>query len=334
MPRTKKTFQARAMSYGRALPIALFFTLGCWLISLYWEVPAPPHVQSFLWESFHSLLPGERRISLGISLVLYLSIAFFLIPLNNQLVIIRSRASVQTIFFLFWLALSPFLHPLLYDVCPMFLLLASLSCFMMSYQQERPMGLVYHAFLCLGLASCFAPELVLLLPIYAVGGFLFRISTWRNLLAGILGLLFAYVLFTAVAWAAGRADVLILQFSSFIDQVRSYGTPDYNYWFILIIAYQLILLLGTVPYHWIKQTKMNLRTRDFLNFFLLLEIAFLAEMCLEPELLCTLLPLSLICLSFIEGHFFSCVYTKSSNVLFLFGLTMPFLIYLLLLFAS
>ncbi|MGI6218267.1 MAG: hypothetical protein ACOYJE_00145 [Bacteroidaceae bacterium] len=333
MRRARKTFQARVVSYGRALPVVLFFMLGSWVVSLSVDVPAPAHMGSFLWEEFNLFLPGERRISLAIGLLLYLGIGFSLIPLNNQLVVIRTRASMQTIFFFFWLALLPFLHPLLYDACPMFLLLCSLSFLMLGYQRERPMGFVYHALLCLGLASCFAPELLLLLPVYIVGACLFRMCSWRNLLAGILGVLFAYVFFTGIAWAVGKPELLFLQFASSWEQMQHYVRPDYALWFLVLVGYQLVLLLCTIPYYWLKRPKIGLRTRDFLAFFLLLELAFVAGMCLKPELLCTLLPLSLICLSFIEGHFFSFVYTKSSNVLFAFALSVPFVLYLILLLS-
>lgn len=319
------------MSYGRALPVVLFFMLGCWVVSLSVDIPSWPGMGSFLWEDMGLSLPGGRRILLAMGLLLYLTIGFSLIPLNNRLVIIRTRASVQTLFFFFWLALLPFLHPLVYDVCPMFLMLCSLSFFMVAYQHERPMGLVYHAMLCLGLASCFDPGLLFLLPVYGVGALLFRIGSWRSLLAGVLGLLFAYVFFTGVAWAVGNPWLLFRQFSSFAGKLHGFCLPAHAPWFLILAGYQLVLLLCTMPYYWLKKPKISMRTRDFLNFFSLLELAFLAGMCLKPVLLGMLLPLSLVCLSFIGGHFFSFVHTKSSNVLFIFAFSVPFLLYAILL---
>ena len=119
MRRQKKTFQQRVVLYGRALPLMLFLLLGSWVVSLYVEPSVPAGGGSLLQEMLTGLLPGERRLQLGAGLLLYVGIGFLLIPLNTQLVFIRARASAQTTFFFFWLALLPFLHASLYALCPL-----------------------------------------------------------------------------------------------------------------------------------------------------------------------------------------------------------------------
>ena len=326
MRRQKKTFQQRVVLYGRALPLMLFLLLGSWVVSLYVEPSVPAGGGSLLQEMLTGLLPGERRLQLGAGLLLYVGIGFLLIPLNTQLVFIRARASAQTTFFFFWLALLPFLHASLYALCPLFFFLLSLFCLTAAYQDPRPMSLVYHALLCLGLAVCFAPELLLLLPAYAVGAGLFRICTWRNLLAGVLGLLFAAVLFTAVAWSLGEPLLLFGQFDRFFAQVLlpCSGRP---WWALGLVCYQALLLLATLLTYWLKRPKTGVRAHDFLNFFFLVELLLLAGMGLRPEFLPVLLPLSLVCLSFVEGYFFTSVYTKGTNVLFALGLFVPVVLY-------
>lgn len=315
--RQKKTLQQRILAHGLTLPVVLFLLLGSWVLSLVAELSVPFRSSSSWWAELPFRLPDDRRLLLGIGLLLYVAIGFLLIPFNNRLAVIRSRASVQTILFFFGAAFLPFLHPLHYDTFAMLLLQASLLCFLLAYQHPAPMAWVYHAMLFFGLSTCCLPGYLWLLPLYVIGFFLFRLSTLRNFLAAVLGLFFAYLLFGVLLWSVGQPGLFLVQWETCLSFLR-YTPPEHVAGSFAFLAYQAVLFLIPAGYYWIKRPQIAVRTSTLLHFFLLTELFLCAGMYLRPDMIGALAPLSLIGSSFVSGHYFTTVSTKFSNVFFLF----------------
>ncbi|MBP9638011.1 MAG: hypothetical protein KBD97_06590, partial [Bacteroidaceae bacterium] len=138
-------FQQQITSGRFTLPLALLCLIAGWIVSLYHPAVIRVATMSPFWAAADPEIPKEPHLLLGINLVLYLLIGFLLIPFNKLIAVIRIRASIQTALFFLWSALLPFLHPLQGGRFTVLLLLASLFCFVISYQHPRPMARIYHA---------------------------------------------------------------------------------------------------------------------------------------------------------------------------------------------
>lgn len=328
----QKSFQQHATSSKFTLPAALLILLAGWVISLHTpSVTSLPHTGSALWKLLSTHLPAERPLSLGINLLLYLLIGFLLIPFNNKIAIIRTRASIHTSLFFFWSALLPILHPLQGESAATLILLASLLCFMAGYQHPSPMTYVYHSWLLAGFASCLIPEVLILIPIYLIGLYLFHILSFKNLVAGILGLAFSYLIFFFLAWALQEMPLVTSQLAILKELFTTYHFPPHEAWLNTLAVFHGLLLLIALFHYWFKRSQIKIRTRDFINFILLTEIALQATIYFKPGTLYTLLPVSLIGLSFIEGHFLTTVQTKLTNLLFIATLVTSIVLYGLIL---
>lgn len=328
----QKSFQQHITAGKFTLPAALLILLGGWVISLYIPTTASlPGTGSALRELLSAYLPEELPLSLGINLVLYVLIGFLLISFNNKIAIIRTRTSIHTSLFFVWSALLPILHPLQCDMLAILVLLLSLICFIAGYQHPSPMAYVYHSWLFLGLASCLTPEVLVLIPVYLIGLYQFHIFSFKNIVAGILGLVFSFLIFSFLAWSFQEMPLVTSQVALLKDLFTTYSFPAHEEWMNTLAVFHGTLLLIAIFYYWFKRAQTKIRTRDFINFILLAEIVLQATIYLKPGTLYTLLPVSLICLSFIEGHFFTTVQTKPMNVLFIVLLVTSVVLYGLIL---
>lgn len=77
----------------------------------------------------------------------------FLIQLNNTFAIIRMRASVQTSVYFLLISVCPSLHMLYAGDLASASFLVALFFLFRSYQQARPTGSLFHAFVFIGLGS-------------------------------------------------------------------------------------------------------------------------------------------------------------------------------------
>ena len=108
------------------------------------------------------------------SFILYAVIGYFLIQLNNTFAIIRMRASVQTSVYFLLISVCPSLHMLYAGDLAAASFLVALFFLFKSYQQARPTGSLFHAFVFIGLGSLLFPQLMLFVPIFWIGAYNFQ----------------------------------------------------------------------------------------------------------------------------------------------------------------
>ena len=324
-------FQQQITSGRFTFPLALLCLIAGWIVSLYHPAVIRVATMSPFWAAADPEIPKEPHLLLGINLVLYLLIGFLLIPFNKLIAVIRIRASIQTALFFLWSALLPFLHPLQGGSFTVLLLLASLFCLVISYQHPRPMARIYHAWLLLGFASLITPEVLGFIPAFLIGSYLFKSFSLKSFLAGILGLAFAYLIYGVGCWANGRDDLLTQQFNYFSQIETNYVIPVHPNWMWALILFHGLLFVVAALFYWIKSVQTNIKTRDHINFLLTMELFVQLIIYLKPDIICALLPLSLIILSLIEGHYFTTIQTKATNVFFISIIVFSFLLHLLIL---
>ena len=96
------------------------------------------------------------------------------IQLNNTFAIIRMRASVQTSVYFLLISVCPSLHMLYAGDLAAASFLVALFFLFKSYQQARPTGSLFHAFVFIGLGSLLFPQLMLFVPIFWIGAYNFQ----------------------------------------------------------------------------------------------------------------------------------------------------------------
>jgi hypothetical protein len=147
---------------------------------------------------------------------------------NSRQLLIRERSRMVSTTFFASLAAVPLLHEFcLASLLPLALLLCY-ACLFAAYQERRPEGKMFHAFLLLGIAALLLPQVLWLVPLL-----LFSCSIHlRSLTLGSLGATLMALLLPLVGyslWALVKWDFsLLLQF---IESTRHALTHiDSSYW--------------------------------------------------------------------------------------------------------
>lgn len=277
------------------------------------------------WGSCLMLLPSGR-VHIG-GLLLYALIGYLLVVLNNTFALIRLRASVQTSAYLLLTAACPVLHVWWTSDLAAAALLLSIYFLFRSYQRQHPSGDVFHAFLFLGLGSLGMPELTWLAPLLWVGAYRFQSLSARSFVASLLGWSVPYWLLFAYAYCCDDMELFYTPFRKLV--VAEPFFEGFEPWLLVTGGYLLLLFVVSAVHCTTSGNEDKLRTRNFMNFLVLLCGALFVWLLLQPLMGIRLLALLLPCLSVLSGHFFILTHSRTSNIFFLamFLLLLPLFLF-------
>lgn len=314
MIRTKR-FQNRITAGRFTLPAAILISVTCWILTTILLPHTEPQLNDYpLWETFSALLIpawGNRIFSF----VLYAVIGYFLIEINNTFALIRMRASVQTTIYFMLIAVCPSIHTLYAGDLASAALLIALFFLFKSYQQTRPTGYLFHAFVFIGVGSLIFPQLMLFIPIFWIGAYNFQSLRFKSFLASLIGWSVPYWFLLGHALFHGQMELFYQPFRELIT-----FTPiqfELMPWKMATIGYLLTLFLVSATHCLVTSYEDKIRTRSYLHFLILLNFCLLAFLGLQPALSVHLLPLLFIGVSILAGHLFSLTSSRSSNLFFI-----------------
>ena len=269
-----------------------------------------------LWAIAYSVHPvASLRETIG-AMLLYGIIGYLLIILNQTFAIIRLRATIQTV--IFWLLVSIIrdIHQLYAGNIMALCVIGSLFLIFNTYQMEKSAGLMFHGFICWGIASLLVPKVVWLIPVVWYACFTFRSLNIKSFIASILGWsvpVAAYA--TYINWQ-GNIDELMVKANQVVqwEDLSRLG-------FILPLAVTIIylfILYATSSIHSVKQLLDDkLQTRSYLNHLMLLTLILFILVGTMPSDVEQLLPLMVMFISILLGHFSALANSKWSNIFFM-----------------
>ncbi|MBE6288174.1 MAG: hypothetical protein E7099_08340 [Mediterranea massiliensis] len=299
MARSKRILDR--ITTGRfTLPVVILLSIFYWFLTTYFMN-----------------LSSDSWIEQGGVLLFYSVIAYFLVLLNSKFAFIRKKSAMQIMIFSILISLFPSLHH--FDV-KMFFLPCSMSAFYFlfeSYRHPYPMGSLFYVSLFLGAGSLLLPQAIWMLPLFLIGAYLFRALSLRSFCAVLLGLLFPYWLLFGYAYLRGEMELFLRPFvGMFLWDV----SEPFSVARLFSLLY-LFLLLSVGSVHCVLSGfEENQRTRNFLQFLILASFYVLFIVLLQPCLYVSLLPLLIVLISILSGHYFALTRTKSSDLFFLFFL--------------
>ncbi len=269
------------------------------------------------------LLPGNDRglfLPAAFGWVISLGTTYLVMEWANTNSLLRIRSRLVTAIFLIMLSACPFLHiwntAMLAAPC---LVLTYIFLFR-AYQKAHAQAEVFHAFLFIGIAGIFLPEVLLLTPVLCISLSLqLRALTLRTFAAGMAGLLTPYWLWFAFSvWHGTSAEMANKLLADF-----SFSAPDYsalNLPQILSAVFYVFYALAA-SFHFIR-TSFNdkIRTRMFLYVLLVQEMVLAAFLLLFPSSFDAILRLFVICSAPLVAHYFALARGKAVNIFFIITL--------------
>ena len=313
--RTKR-FQNRITAGRFTLPTAILISVSCWILTAV-LLPETETQQSgySLWETFCDFCIPTWANRL-FSFILYAVIGYFLIQLNNTFAIIRMRASVQTSVYFLLISVCPSLHMLYAGDLAAASFLVALFFLFKSYQQARPTGSLFHAFVFIGLGSLLFPQLLYFVPLFYLGMISFRSLSLKSFFAGLTGLCVPYWLFFGYAFYYDKMNLFYHPLQELIHfQPISYGTLGMD----RIISCGIITLISLVSsVHYFHVSYLDkVRTRIFLFFLIAVEAWIYLLGILQPQHFDILLQMQVIVGSILTGHLFTLTHNRFTGIFFI-----------------
>ena len=312
--RTKR-FQNRITAGRFTLPTAILISVSCWILTAV-LLPETETQQSgySLWETFCDFCIPTWANRL-FSFILYAVIGYFLIQLNNTFAIIRMRASVQTSVYFLLISVCPSLHMLYAGDLAAASFLVALFFLFKSYQQARPTGSLFHAFVFIGLGSLLFPQLMLFVPIFWIGAYNFQSLQPKSFFASLVGWSVPYWLLLGHALYYGQMELFCQPFRELVTFAPT--RFDYQPWELATLGYLLVLFIVSAAHCLIAGYEDKIRTRSYLHFLILLNFCIFVYIGLQPVLSVHLMSFLLIGVSILAGHLFVLTNSKSSNLFFI-----------------
>lgn len=315
----KRRFQSRIAKGKSTLPIAILLAIVCWVIVYSVKPDSLVKKPAFpLWQMLHDFLPNEFA-GTTISFILYSLIGYLLIELNNAYSIIRMRASVQTSLFLIIVATCPELYPLQAGTIAALTLLTAIYFLFKCYQQVHPVNYMFFGYFFIGLGSLVFPKLIFFIPIFIIGAYNFQALSARTFFAGIIGFSIPYWFLFGHAFFYNQMELF---YQPFIELI-TFPPADYKavqLWEIITVGFSTALLLISSIHSFATSYLDKIRTRSYLNFFILLEIGTLILMIFLPAQATDFFPILFSGVSILAGHLFALTDNKVSNLFFMFTL--------------
>ncbi|MCD8182454.1 MAG: hypothetical protein LUE99_04430 [Bacteroides sp.] len=320
-----KRFQNRITAGRFTLPAAILISVACWVLSGILLPDMEVQKNDYpLWGIFHDFcIPSwGNRVS---SFILYSIIGYFLIELNNAFALIRMRASVQTTIYILLISVCPSIHMLYAGDLAAITFLIALFFLFRSYQQSASSGILFNAFLCIGIGSLIFPQLTLFAPIFWIGAYSFQSLNPKSFFASLIGWSVPYWFLLGYGYLFGQMEVFYMPFLELINfQPIQF---DFQPWELATLGYLFILYIASAGHCLIASYEDKIRARSYLNFLISLNFCIFIYIGLQPALSPHLLSLLLIGVSILAGHLFALISSLASNIFFIVMLTGLFLLF-------
>ena len=238
--------------------------------------------------------------------------------LNNLNALIRIYSRMVTCSFLVLSCCACFLFPSLPDKFLQICFVAFYLLLFNSYQDKEASAWVYYAFLCLGLSSIVFPQICYILPLmWLLTATLLQSLSWRTFIASLLGFITPYWCYSFWLVWQGDFSPLFNHFAQLYDFSVSESILSLDISRLLILLFLCtIFITGTI--HYIRQKSGDkIRIRQLFSFFIWTILFTITWICLQPQFYDTLLPILIINVSPLAGHFIALTRTKTTNVAFL-----------------
>lgn len=243
-------------------------------------------------------------IPLGMALI----ISYVLMEMNTSFVLIHTRTSIPSVFYLLSFATLSSSHTWSwYDVLPLLFLLLLSSLFSSYETADKPIT-IFHAFFLWGGITLCIPSFIVLTPVLFLMMSILRAMSLRHIGAGITGWGASCWVGMVYLWATHQIDYIFTFFSKDWFTSIDYSLLSFQEWVISGMLLFIVLFCSILVQ--LQLYKEKVQTRIFFQNIFLLQLVILVFMIVQPLFLMPLLPVQLSLGSFMFGFYYGQVYTK------------------------
>lgn len=288
----KKLLQNRISESKLALPVMSVYALCVWLAC--------------------GLVEHQWWAQLGC----FVLSTYLMVELNNVNALIRIYSRMVSCSFLALSCAACFLFPSLRGGVETLAMIAACSLLFHTYQDRQSAGLMFYAFACIGIASMAFVHVLFFLPVvWLLTLTCLQSLTWRSFFASLLGLVAPY--WFVSCWLVWQQDFtpLVIHFAA----LAQFG-PLFDFSVLplhevlLVVLLAVIAVIGTVHFYR-KSYNDRIRIRMLYQFFIGMDAAAFAFLCMQPQYDRGILHLLILNTSPLAAHFLALTSTRFTNAL-------------------
>ena len=239
---------------------------------------------------------------------------YLMVELNNSNALIRIYSRMMSCSYILLVCMSPFLFhstsTMLLSICT----IATFIALFITYQDKQAMGWTFYGFTSLGIASVIDVRMLYFAPVLWVAMvFYLRSMTLRTFLTSIFGLLCPYWFLSLYLIYTDDFTPAIEHFSQLarFGRVADITGLPLN----MLLSTGLTFILGVTGIVHYVRNRINdkTRTRMLFNTFILVDIASMVFIILQPQLYMPLLTMMIITTSPLIAHFIALTDTRITN---------------------
>ena len=244
----------------------------------------------------------------------FLVSTYLMVELNNSNALIRIYSRMMSCSYILLVCMSPFLFhstsTMLLSICT----IATFIALFITYQDKQSMGWTFYGFTSLGIASVIDVRMLYFAPVLWVAMvFYLRSMTLRTFLTSIFGLLCPYWFLSLYLIYTDDFTPAIEHFSQLarFGRVADITGLPLN----MLLSTGLTFILGVTGIVHYVRNRINdkTRTRMLFNTFILVDIASMVFIILQPQLYMPLLTMMIITTSPLIAHFIALTDTRITN---------------------
>ncbi|GHT30083.1 hypothetical protein AGMMS49574_08710 [Bacteroidia bacterium] len=253
-------------NYILLIGVSLFFWIAGYVDSIgypvYSEVSATP-----LWDMVCHILPG-KAVTYLIGFLLLAGGAFLIHRANYMLIIIREKTFMPFLFYFLFISSNANFIPLTSASLSIFCLILSFYQLFTVYHDPLAIGKMFNAAFFIGIGSLLWVHVLWFLPLFWWGMYYFKSMSIRTFGASICGL--ATIYWFLLGWCVWQHD--FTPFSLPFGSLFKVSFPDLiamwlvDWLSILFVLFLALMAMGNILLH---EYDDNLRTRQFLFFFII-----------------------------------------------------------------
>lgn len=311
------TYSRRQSISGPAtFTCTLLACIACWVVSFLYSVGYPVYGEvaaTPLWNAICQVLPG-KAFTYTMGILLMFGGAFLLHRANYALMLIREKTLLPFLFYVLFISTNPDFLPLKSTSLGVFCLILAIYQLFTSYHDPQARSNAYNAALLIGVGSLLWIHILWFIPLFWLGMYNFRSLSPRTFMASVMGV--GTVYWFLFGWCVWQRDFtpFTIPFAT-LFKVRFLASGGISLLDWIPIATVGLLTAASSVNIMIHEHEDNLRTRQFLSFFILMAgwafgLYFLYEQVSEEFLETACVPAAILL-----AHFFTVMRNK-----FIFGL--------------
>ena len=311
----------------------IVFTLlicsACWMTGYNYSIGYPlpgGETTAFLWEAIRRILPAEINYLYLTGFCLLCLGAALLQRFNFIFTIIKAKTTLPFLLFLLLNSTNPDLFPVRPVSFVLFLLMFAIFELFRSYQNPDAVNRMFNMMVYLGTGSLIWPHLLLFIPVFFVGMYIFRIWNVRSLAASLLGLF--TVCWFVLGWCIMKHDYAVfINLIQCLSDIRFFITQES--WLIERLAPLCTFLLMIIVYIQISilEHENTIRTRHFLSWLLIFGVVAFVLSLVYTSGFDDFLYVFYLSVTFILSYFFSGKYGITTSLFYFLFMILLILVF-------